>query len=147
MTAKERQSAGRAGPPIPRHCAPESGFHSAIYCITGDNSTRTHPAATAHCTVAAMSSRGRLVFRKVRVAHTRHGAQPLLKNGERDLNVGATIDQRQTSLHLSETFFFFLIFEFASAFFTSIVVNRQVVFFYFFFCFVNGDFFSIQMCF
>ncbi|KAK1129988.1 hypothetical protein K0M31_019677 [Melipona bicolor] len=22
---KERQSAGRAGPPIPRHCAPESG--------------------------------------------------------------------------------------------------------------------------
>lgn len=63
----ERQSAGRAGPPIPRHCAPESSPIRDPLCPA--TIRRAHTRQQRRHTAVAMSSRGRLMFRRACCTH------------------------------------------------------------------------------
>lgn len=63
----ERQSAGRAGPPIPRHCAPESSPIRDPLCPATIRCA--HTRQQRRHTAVAMSSRGRLVFRRACCTH------------------------------------------------------------------------------
>lgn len=86
----ERQSAGRAGPPIPRHCAPESSPIRDPLCPA--TIRRAHTRQQRRHTAVAMSSRGRLVFRRACCTHAMDATHVLSKRAVKRRRM--TIDQR-----------------------------------------------------
>lgn len=91
----ERQSAGRVGRPIPRHCAPQS---IGIHCAWRQFDAHT-PGTEQQCAVAT-SWRGRSLFRGERVAHT-PWAQLFAKRVVKRRRNDESINKRSSSCKVS----------------------------------------------
>lgn len=93
----ERQSAGRVGRPIPRHCAPQS---IGIHCAWRQFDAHT-PGTEQQCAVAT-SWRGRSLFRGERVAHT-PWAQLFAKRVVKRRRNDESINKRSSSCKVFES--------------------------------------------